>query len=190
MRIQIELTGVSPLLMHNIHLADPDNEFVKQIAEITAKRKKTEDDRRAIERLEWFGGLYTQDGVGVVMPTRSIRKCLIEAAKISKQGKQLGRAVAFTDLNVPLTYDGPDDLEKLFAADGSQNRAMVGIAQRRIVRVRPQFTTWAIVAEAHLLTEVMDADDLFRIVQLAGVTEGLGDNRVNGYGRFTGEVKS
>ena len=46
MDIKLELTGTTPLLMHNISLADPDNPFVKEIQTYTSKRKKTEDDRR------------------------------------------------------------------------------------------------------------------------------------------------
>jgi hypothetical protein len=31
-------------------------------------------------------------------------------------------------------------------------------------------------------------DELNRIVELAGTIEGIGDNRVNGYGRFVGTI--
>lgn len=183
MDIRIEITGTSPLLMHNIQLADPDNEFKQEISVYTDKRKKTEDDRRAIERLEWYGGLYV-DGGRVVMPTGNIRKSLINAGKISKQGTQVSRAVNFKDLNVPLVYDGPDDLDKLFDVGTFSHRSAVGISGKRTMRVRPQFMEWAVVADAFLLEDVMDVDDLVRVASRAGLAEGLGDNRVNGYGRF------
>lgn len=187
MDVQLELTGTSPLLMHNINLADPDNEFTREIATYTSKRKKTEDDRRAIERLEWFGGLYTSSG-RIVMPTGNIRKAFVNAGKISKQGTQVTRSLQFTDLHVPLAYDGPDDLEVLFKDPSFSNRAAVGVSGKRVMRVRPQFTTWAIVASAILLEDVMDLDDLQRVAKRAGLAEGLGDNRVNGYGRFAVKV--
>lgn len=184
MEVKLELTGTSPLLMHSINLADPDNEFVREIATYTAKRKKTEDDRRAVERLEWFGGLYVDNGQ-VVMPTGNIRKSFIQAGKISKQGTQVTRALQFTDLQVPLAYDGPKDLEALFADPAYSNRAAVGISGKRVMRVRPQFNTWAVVANAFLLEDVMDVSDLELVAKRAGLAEGLGDNRVNGYGRFS-----
>lgn len=187
MDIRIELTGTSPLLMHNAQLVDPDNPFTAEIATYTSKRKKTEDDRRAIERLEWFGGLYTDNG-RVVMPTGNIRKTFINAGKISKQGTQTGRALQFTDLNVPLAYEGPDDIEVLFKDSAFHNRCSVGVGQKRVIRVRPQFTQWAVVADALLLDEVMDLVDLQRVAGRAGLAEGLGDNRINGYGRFTVRV--
>jgi hypothetical protein len=188
MDIRLELVGTQPLLMHNIALADPDNEFTKEIATYTAKRKKTEDDRRAIQRLEWFGGLYVHNG-RVVMPTGNIRKSLIQAGKISKQGTQVTRSIIFSDLNVPLTYDGSSDLEVLYKDVAFSHRSAVGISGKRTMRVRPHFPTWAIVADALLLEDVMDVGDFERVAQRAGLAEGLGDNRVNGYGRFTATVK-
>lgn len=189
MDIRVECSGLTPLLCHNISLADPDNPIVAEIATYTSKRKKTEDDRRAIERLEWFGGLYVEDGRPVI-PTGNIRKSFIQAGKISKQGTAVSRALNFTRLHVPLAHDGPDDLEAMYADKAYSNRAAVGIAGKRTMRVRPQFTKWAVVADALLLDDVMDLDDLTRIATRAGQAEGLGDNRVNGYGRFTVQVTS
>lgn len=187
MQVKLQLGGTTPLLMHSIQLADPDNPIVQEIATYTSKRRKTEDDRRAIERLEWFGGLYLEDG-RIVMPTGNIRKCFVQAGKISKQGTQVARALQFADLNVPLVYEGPSDLEALYADKSFTNRSAVGISGKRTMRVRPQFPTWAIVAEALLLEDVMDPDDLLRVAQRAGQAEGLGDNRINGYGRFKVEI--
>lgn len=187
MDIKLEITGTSPLLCHNIALADPDNPFTKEIATYTSKRKKTEDDRRAIERLEWFGGLYVDNG-RPVMPTANIRRCFVEAGKISKQGIQVSRSLSFTDLNVPVTFDGPTDLERLYADPSYQDRSAVGVSGKRVMRVRPKFPRWALVATAYLLEDVMDPGDLARIALRAGLAIGLGDNRINGFGRFTVDV--
>lgn len=184
MRIQVELIGITPLLCHNISLADPDNPIVTEISTYTGKRKKTEDDRRAIERLEWFGGLYVDDGVPV-MPTGNIRKSIIQSGKISKQGLMVSRALNFTSLNVPIAHGGPGDLEALYRDKEYSNRSAVGISGKRTMRVRPQFTKWVIIADALLLEDVMDISDLTRVAERAGAAEGLGDNRINGYGRFT-----
>ena len=186
MRINIELTGTSPLLCHNVRLADPDDEIVKAIAAITSKRKKTEDDRIEIARLEWWGGLYVEDGMPV-MPTGNVRKALIQAGKISKQGTQITRALAFTALTVPVIHDGPASLDALYERKDFHHRASVGIGAKRTMRTRPCFPRWAVTAEAELFEDVMDLDDFKRVAARAGIAEGLGDNRVNGYGRF--EVK-
>jgi hypothetical protein len=187
MQVKLEITGRTPLLCHNIALADPDNPITRQISTYTAKRKKTDDDRRAIDKLSWFGGLYLEGGRAVI-PTGNIRKSFIQAGKISKQGLQVSRSLNFTDLTVPIIYDGPPDVEELFLLSEFSNRAAVTVSGKRIMRVRPQFTNWSIVADALLLEDVMDPEDLYRVAERAGGAEGLGDNRGNGYGRFAVRV--
>lgn len=189
MNINISLEGTTPYVCHNIRLADPDDPFTQAIAEIVKKRTKTEDDRREVERLEWYGGLYTADGfAGPVTPTGNLRKCFNQAAKIRRQGAQINRALIFTGVYTPIVYDGPRDIDALWAKDEYRLRLSVGVNQARTMRMRPKFPRWLIVASAVLLEDVMDLDDLRRIVEQAGVIEGLGDNRINGYGRFKGEV--
>jgi hypothetical protein len=39
-----------------------------------------------------------------------------------------------------------------------------------------------------LLANLLDFDEFEEIVHTSGVVEGLGDNRVNGWGRFEAEV--
>ncbi|MBK8123994.1 MAG: hypothetical protein IPK54_10670 [Dokdonella sp.] len=78
--------------MHNPRMVDPEYDLNRQIKAITGKRKKTDEDLREIERLEWYGGLYEENGV-VVQPTSKVRKCLIEAAKIRKPGEGHGKSL-------------------------------------------------------------------------------------------------
>lgn len=190
--IRIEIRGTQPILCHNIEMSDPENIYAKEIAKISSKRKKTEEDRREIERLEWFGGLYLAENEGIegpVIPTRMLRKSIIEAGKINRLGKHVTRALSFKDVHVPLIYDGPRDIEKLFHDKKYHNRASVSINRARIMRVRPCFPEWSLVADASLMDSIMDLDELVRLIKLAGQAEGIGDNRVNGYGRFTANIK-
>lgn len=191
MRIAIEMSGTTPLLCHNIRLADPDDEFARQLAEITSDRtfKKTDEGRRAMERLEWFGGLYTSNGSGPMMPTANIKRCLARAATTYKKGKDVTKAVHFSDLMVPIAYDGPRDVEQLYERAEFRSRLMVSVGQQRVPRVRPQFPQWAVVGEAELVEEVMDLRLFQTITDLAGRAEGLGDNRSNGYGRFEAKIQ-
>lgn len=189
MNITITLTGTSPLLMHNPQMVDPEFELNRQIKALTAKRKKTDDDLKQIEKLEWFGGLYVEDG-RVVQPTSKIRKCLINTGKISKMGKMVERAVSFRSLNVPLVYSGPQDPQEIFAKPEFHSRLSVGIGNKRVMRVRPKFFPWALSVSGVFVEDAgLNMEDLVRIVELAGVVEGIGDNRVNGYGRFEGKVE-
>jgi hypothetical protein len=175
-------------------MVDPEFDLNRQIKAITAKRKKTDEDLRLIERLEWYGGLYTgtngKAGPVVVQPTSKVRKCLINAARIFKQGKNVERALSFAELEIPLLHEGSKDIEKLFADNNFHSRMPVVVGGKRIMRVRPRFFPWAMSLSGLFIEDAgLNFEDLARIVEMAGVTEGIGDNRVNGYGRFTGKVE-
>jgi hypothetical protein len=187
MRVVTKLTGTRPLLVHNVQMADPDNRWARQIAQITKKRVKTEDDRKEISDLEWEGSLYIHDGV-ISIPTANVLRSFVETAKIGKQGKTITRALTPTELSVPLVYTGPQDLEELKRKPEFRDLAMVRVGTKRILRTRPIFRSWALFLEWELLTEVLDFSDFESIVIQAGRVEGLGDNRLNGYGRYAAEV--
>lgn len=189
MKITIELTGTSPLLMHNPRMVDPEFDLNRQIKAITAKRKKTDEDLSQIEKLEWYGGVYEQNGT-VVQPTSKVRKCIVNTAKISKQGKSIERALSFSALYVQLVYDGPRDLDSLYADKRFHSRLSVGISGKRVMRVRPQFFPWALTVSGLFVEDAgLNYDDFVRIVEMAGVVEGIGDARIIGYGRFTAVVR-
>lgn len=189
MKILIEVVGTSPLLMHNPRMVDPEFDLNRQIKTLTAKRKKTDEDLKNIEALEWHGGLYEENGT-VVQPTSKLRKCLVNAAKISKQGKSIERALSFETLNTPLIYEGPKNIDDIFEDKRFHSRLSVGISGKRVMRVRPSFFPWALNVSGLFVDDAgLNYDELERIVELAGVVEGIGDNRINGYGRFKATIQ-
>ena len=189
MKISISLIGTSPILCHNPRMVDPEFELNRQIKALTGKRKKTDEDMKQIERLEWYGGLYEQDGI-VVQPTSKVRKCIINAAKISKQGKSIERALSFGELNVALIHNGPKEIDAIFADKRFHSRLSVGIGNKRVMRVRPQFFPWEIRIGGLFVEDAgLNFDEFQRIVELAGIVEGMGDARAIGYGRFSAQVK-
>jgi hypothetical protein len=188
MRVLTVLTGDTPLVQHNIQLADPDNRFTREIAKLTSKRTKTEDDRQTIARLEFLGGLYIGRS-GIHIPSANVRKCFAEAAVIRKLKKAVLRAVVPIEVELPLRYDGPADPDALWLDPAYRFTTSVGISGRTITRTRPMFPGWSLEAEWELLTDALDYDAFEWVVQTAGLVEGLGDNRINNYGRFKAEVK-
>jgi hypothetical protein len=127
MKIRMILEGTAPLLCHNIRLADPFDPIVRAIKEISGKRKKTDEDLQRMERLEFEGGLYLDEN-GPTMPGASIEKCLVEGARVTKQGKQVERGLIVTEMEIPLQYDGPRDVEGLW--DDPQFRSRLSRARR------------------------------------------------------------
>lgn len=188
MRITVELTGTSPLLMHNPRMVDNEYEITREIKSLTAIRKKTDVHMEQIAKLEWYGGLYEQNGI-VVQPTSKVRKCIINSARISKLGKAIERALSFNTLYVPLIYDGPKNIDELFADKRFHSRLSVGVGAKRVMRVRPQFFPWKLKIDGLFVEDAgINLDEFIKIVELAGIVEGMGDNRVNGYGRFLATV--
>lgn len=184
MRIITELTGTSPLVMHNVRLARPDDDFVRAIAKITAKGSKmTLDDRQEVARLEFAGGLYIDED-GPFLPYANVRRCFQRAATVRKLGTHVQRALLPTAMTAALEYPGPREVEKLWTDATYQYSTVVGIQRAKTVRMRPMFPVWRAVFEWELLTETLDAEDMEQIAIAAGRIEGLGDNRVNGFGRF------
>lgn len=201
MKVEFILLGRSALLHHNPQMVDPQNPINRSIKELTSKRKKTDEDIRRVEELEWHGGLYAEPVGGrvvITQPASKVRKCLINTAKISKMGKSIERAVVMTDVHVPLIYEGSDavrdiDAEKarLMALPQFTSRLSVGVnGTKRVMRVRPQFSRWALVLPGFFIEDAgLNFDELQKIVALAGQAERLGDNRANGYGSFRGVVR-
>jgi len=174
-------------------MVDPSFEINRQIKTLTSKRKKTDEDLAQIERLEWYGGIYTEGRNGqttVVQPTSKVRKCLINTAKISKMGTAVTRALSLSSLNVPLIYDGPQDIDELFKDKRFHSRLSVGLGGKRVMRVRPQFFPWSLSVDGFFVDDAgLNWDDLNRIVELSGTVERIGDNRLNGYGSFVGTIE-
>lgn len=184
---RLTITSTAPLLMHNSRLADPLNPATKALRKYTAKRSKTEEDHETIARLEHVGSLYLEPEIGPYVPGQNIARCLIDGARISKQGVKITRGVFIaTDIN-PLRYRGPRDAEGLWANENFRHMASVKVGTSRTMRCRPIFREWATDANGILDPSVIDLDSLAEIATTAGQMIGLGDWRPR-YGRFTADV--
>lgn len=194
MKAVVEMRGITPLLMHNAQLADPDNEIVRAIAEINSKAKKTKEDRLERERLEFIGGLYMSD-TGPAVPSLNIRKCWVDAGKASRLGTAIERGVLFPEISIPIEYgDGQRDVEGLWANPAHHCREIVNLNPGRKnggrgPRMRPMFYPWALTVPVQLITSMIDVEQFKQVVEQAGLIEGLGDGRSAGKGRYEATVK-
>lgn len=185
---RITLTGTAPLLMHNSQLADPLNPLVKEKKKVSSKRTKTDDDHEEMARLEYLGGLYLIPGVGPYLPGQNVERALLDAARISKQGKKIERGVFIQTNENPIAYKGPRDAEGLWADTNFRLMASVKQQTARIMRCRPMFREWTCAAEGVLDPAVIDLADLVAIANTAGQMIGIGDWRPR-YGRFAVSVE-
>ena len=66
----VQIEGISPIIFHNLRLANPLGEYAKKIKEITAKKKKTDAELIKLQELEFLGSLYYNDEIGVYIPNQ------------------------------------------------------------------------------------------------------------------------
>lgn len=131
MRIKLTITGTSPLLVHNIRLANPLDPIAREMKTISAKRKKTDEDHELLARLEFEGGLYWTDDIGPYIPGVNVEKALVEGGRITKQGKQVERGLFVSDNEIPLLYSGPRDVKGLWADQSFVSTMAVKVGQSR-----------------------------------------------------------
>lgn len=183
--ISFRIVGITPLMMHNGRLANPLDHFAKQIKEITGKRKKTEDDHRAVARLEFEGGLYYDPKIGPYIPGANMDACLVDGARLHKRGKDIERCVQTVEDKIPLEYKGPHtDLDEMFKLFADMRTVVIG--GKSIMRCRPAFPEWAAHFSLLYNPEMMNPADLQLCLESAGKYVGLMDGQR--CGRFVATV--
>jgi hypothetical protein len=186
--LKVRITGKSPLLLHNGRLADPTDEIVGEMKKITAKGKsKTSEDLLELSRLEFMGGLYTDESGEPCIPGEVLESCLKSGARVAKNGKKIEAGAFVAEQTVPLQYQGPRDVAGLWADKSFVHRSGVKVGQARVIRTRPKFAKWACEFTIEYQPEVIDREDIVRALEDAGNLKGLCDYRPR-YGRFVVEV--
>lgn len=182
--VSFKLKGLAlGLLMHNRQLANPRGHYAKELAKVSGKRSKTEDDHAAMSDLEMEGGLYWSKELGPYVPAEWIESMLRDAAKKSRQGKAIQSAVFCTDVGFPLQYRGPRDMKGLLADESFRDVRPVNVMSKKIMRTRPYFANWSLTGSVEVDTTIVDLDALASYFNLGGRVVGLGDYRPK-FGRF------
>jgi hypothetical protein len=188
---RIKITGSTPLLMHSGRLADPLDKATKALKAAGKKpaRTRTDEDFEEMARLEFVGSAYYDPDLGPFVPGENIERCLLDAARLSRQGKLIERGVLVTSDVNPLAYKGPRDLAGLW--DDEQFRLIRGVRNPgqsgRVMRCRPIFPHWSVDALGTYDPSIIDLAPLQEIAEIAGRLIGLGDWRPR-YGRFAATI--
>ena len=185
--MKLRLDGITPLMMHNVRLADPDEPIVRQISEFTAKKgSMTDADRLEVARLKFLGGMYYDAQHGPYLPAANIFASLIAAGRKTRNGQDVETGVIWLADKAPLQYDGPRDPGELWNGGKSPfvDRRMVKVDRSRVPGVRPIFPGWAAEIEIEYDDTILDLSELEKFAARAGRI-GVGD-----YRRFYGHYKS
>lgn len=216
-RYRVELTGLSPLLMHrdNIDAAEKIKAWLKEPE--NQKHSVKGDDRSP--PWTWLGSLYS-DGTHVCMPSDNLMRVAMEGgASVPAPGGRSGKTLKaqtqsgmlVSDEFVPLLLGNgnPIDVAEINALIGEMDfakhqstaaalglslfvkRARIGASKH--VRVRPRFEQWSLVFSLDVWDEQLSLDALKSIWRYGGQYKGLGDWRPSSrtpgpFGRFEAKI--
>jgi hypothetical protein len=186
MIIQLTIDGVRPMLMHNIRMANPLNEYAIAFSRFSSKRKKTEEDLAQMIQIELRGGVYETDEGLLGLPTVNVRRCVYDAATAFRMGTNVKRALIAETVIEPVLVDGGKvRVEDFLRDDDHVDLQMVRIGVNKVLRARPKVPVpWSTTHRFELLTDVIDPHDLDKVLERAGRLVGLGDYRPT-WGTFT-----
>lgn len=187
--VTLELTGTTPIMMHNGQLANPLNDFAQELKRLhKEKKRKGVDEIEVLWKIaetEFRGGLYIDDENGPYLTSSHLKTVIQEGGKLVRGGKTVERGLIVTAEKMPLKYDGPRNADGLWKEKFWQ-QDMVKVGQATVLRTRPVFQKgWKVEVPLMYLPTALSFSDLIRYVRDAGILCGLieGRNKFN-YGRF------
>jgi len=183
-KLQVAWKGLSPLIMHSCQCVNPLHPISKELKKYTSKRKKTEEDYEIISDLEWEGGLYWKDGMGLYIPAENIEATIRNGAKANKKGKDVEKYVAVETMYAPFSYGENLTKEQLKSDFQYRDVRPMVIQRQRILRTRPRFDIWTTTFDLVYDETKIDIDTLVDAMDYAGKYVGLCDSRPK-YGKFT-----
>lgn len=187
--IVFTFNGTCDLLVNNPQTADKLNAWTQLIAELTGKKKRSDEEERQLQRLKWEASLYHDKELGPYLPGVAAWKSIIEAARISRSGKDVERGLVPVTDQMPIQYDGPRDIEGMWNAGRYKDVRDANPAKAKIMVARGKFPLdWSVTFEALFDPEMVNERDLRGFAQLAGRIIGIGTYRMR-YGRFTATVQ-
>lgn len=185
-RVDVRIEGIVPIIIHNVQLANPLNEWAQKIKVFSGKRKKTESDILKIQELEFMGSLYFDKEAGPYLPSQYIEAALASSMYAAKRiSKAKTKAGLYADNPIiPLEYNGPRDMDKMWDSGKFHRCDMVKVATARVLRCRPCFPLpWAADFSLTIISSAIDPADIYEGLVYAGQFVGIGDWRPK-FGRF------
>jgi len=196
---QVTVEGTSPLLCSNVASSDPLGEGSKQKAFFSSKKKKNDEDHRALRTLDWiFSGYWESQGDVEIdesentvnfegfstptLPGANFQRCLRNAATKWKLGKDVLRSVVVSN-DPAIEYDGPKNAVEMFNSRTPKFQ-LAAFTSRGVWVNRLMFPLWKATYRLTVDDEILSVSQLKRIITMAGKAEGLGTWRPR-HGRFT-----
>jgi hypothetical protein len=175
MKITIEITGITPLLMHRFNVDEHTTN-----SKIKDKNMLPRDEALKVAYIDEDGRLY--------YPTTNIYSCLINAGKFHKDGKVKVTTARSSLIPAGVMIEG----EFIYFQEGTSwevdSRAVVVPSTGgRVICHRPRLDSWVLEFSLNIDTAVFSPKFIRTLVDDAGSKVGLGDfrpERKGIYGRF------
>jgi hypothetical protein len=193
MEILIEAIGTKPLLLHNVDLANPFNEYARKMGELRGipSKRRTDAWHADMAYANFMGAFYDIPEIdGIAIPAENLRRAIINAATLNRLGTAVTRALSVTVAAGALIFDGPKTPQALWDSGRFQLTRMIRGTGGASPTTYPMFRDWAIRVPFDLDETVLNERELRDIAERAGRIEGLGASRKQGYGRFDALLKA
>ena len=174
---QIEISGVSPVIW---------NRMKKELVDEVKKLKK--DQLAEWEETNWKRKAEIDDKKNLVIPPEWIKGSLVDACKKTRivphfatSKQQTYTSYMLSSLITVMASVGKEkELEYYGAFVGARGKN----SSTKTWRVRPLLKEWKTTFEMKDPDGRMTKNELKTLVEHAGLMIGIGDNRVNNFGRF------
>ena len=194
-RFQLTIEGTRPIILSNpctVDTLSPQSIAIKYYTGLKKNRNE-----HALRRLNWlFSGYWLEEGEFVYgadldgesdfngysdpyLPAQSLQRCIRDGATAWKLGKDTFRAIVVEN-DAHLEYDGPKDARLMY-----DDKRFVSSARtkRGTIAVRVRVPQWSASYSMLVNDEIIDPMTLAKIIDRAGIAEGLGTWRPM-HGRF------
>lgn len=194
-RFELTIEGTRPLILSNPCTVDPLGPHAAAIKYFTGLKKNRNE--HALRRLHWlFSGYWGTEGTFAYgpsldgdsafdgfaepfLPAQNLQRCIRDGATAWKLGKDTKRAIV-VEGDAPLAYDGPTDAQLMYEDSRFVSIAPTG---RGTMAVRVRIPHWSANYSMLVNDEIIDPQTLAKILDRAGIAEGLGTWRPM-HGRF------
>ncbi|MDI6602727.1 MAG: hypothetical protein QME57_01225 [Patescibacteria group bacterium] len=165
--IKVKLVNIGPLLMHAL-----PQESESKIRD-TGKEFNPEEEAEK--------GLYKDKNGKIYFPSKWIKGCLEGASKGVKKGMVNLRSKVLQAVSI---Y--PPQIYPIKLSNYEIDKQYVRLQGRNLIlRSRPRFDEWEIDFEINFDEEIINKEDIMKLLTRAGKFIGIRDGRKLGYGRFT-----
>ena len=167
-KVDVEIKGITPLLMHRFLENEPKPE---------KRGEDIENEEIAEHRL------YKNDKGEVIVPNEWIIRAMFKVASDFKvEGMRKKTMKSLLPGNIYIEPEAIKIEPQKWAVD--KRTVVIPSTRGRVMRFRPKFENWKLSFKVLVMDDRIKPEILHHILEEAGRRSGIGDGRSIGFGRF------